>query len=59
MPLPADKYDQDTLMSFEEWKTCGRFVLKGSKMRCRDAVGVPQFSEDQVSEENPDFDWGE
>lgn len=49
-PLPADKYDPDTLMSYQEWKDCGRFVLKGMKSRCRDAVGVPQFSVDQVTD---------
>lgn len=49
-PLPADKYDPDTLMSYQEWKDCGRYVLKGMKSRCRDAVGVPQFSADQVTD---------
>ena len=48
-PLPADKYDPDTLMSYQEWKDAGFFILKGSKSRCRDASGVCQFSKDQTT----------
>jgi hypothetical protein len=48
-PLPADKYDPDTLMSWQEWKDAGYFILKGSRSRCRDAVGVCLFSIDQTT----------
>lgn len=47
--LPANEYDEETLMSFQEWKDVGYFVLKGARMRCRDAMGVPQFSKDQTT----------
>jgi hypothetical protein len=52
-PLPADKYDQDTLMEYKEWKDAGYCVMKGMKSRCRDAAGACLFSADQVTELKP------
>jgi hypothetical protein len=52
-PLPADKYDPDTLMEYKEWKDAGYCVMKGMKSRCRDAAGACLFSADQVTELKP------
>lgn len=48
-PLPADEYDSDTLMSYQEWKDAGYYVLKGSKSRERDCLGICHFSIDQTT----------
>lgn len=53
--LGADEYDEETLMSFQEWKDAGFWVLKGSRARCIDAVGVHQFSKDQTTAVNKEF----
>ena len=47
--LPADQYDSDTLMSYQEWQDAGRYICKGSKSRTRDAVGMCLFSIDQTT----------
>lgn len=35
-------------MSYEEWVQCGYYVSKGEKSEIRDALGVPQFTIEQV-----------
>ena len=39
---------EDTCASFDEWKICGYWVLKGSKSYFQDIMGVPQFTIEQV-----------
>lgn len=40
-------------MSFEEWSASGYKIKKGSKSRLRDAMGLPQFTSDQVVRYEP------
>ena len=40
--------DEDSCMSFDEWKSCGYFVKKGSKSQFTDVLGIPQFTKEQV-----------
>ncbi len=39
---------EDTALDWDEWKSSGYIVKKGSKSRVRDPLGVPQFMADQV-----------
>ena len=56
LPSPAaaariayrNSLDEDSCMSFDEWKACGFFVKKGSKSQFTDALGIPQFTKEQV-----------
>ena len=38
----------DTCMSYDEWISCGYFIAKGEKSEFRDALGIPQFTIEQV-----------
>jgi hypothetical protein len=40
--------DEESCMSFSEWKSAGYFVKKGSKSFFQDALGIPQFTKEQV-----------
>jgi hypothetical protein len=40
--------EEDTALSFHEWKAHGFIVLRGSKSRFRDIAGIPQFTARQV-----------
>jgi hypothetical protein len=42
------KLSEETAMSFEEWNNCGYVVVKGEKSEIRDALGIPQFTKEQV-----------
>lgn len=46
---PPPKLTEETAMSFEEWKAWGAWVKKGSKAYIRDALGIPQFTKEQVT----------
>ena len=39
---------EDTAMSFQEWSDAGYKIIKGSKSKFRDILGVSQFTIDQV-----------
>ena len=39
---------EDTCCSFDEWKAAGYWIKKGSKSMFQDALGVPQFTIEQV-----------
>jgi hypothetical protein len=41
-------FEEDTAMSFQEWSDAGFLIMKGAKSEFRDAMGVPQFTRDQV-----------
>jgi hypothetical protein len=40
---------EDTCCSYEEWKNAGYFVKSGAKSQYRDALGIPQFTIEQVA----------
>jgi hypothetical protein len=40
---------EETCCSFEEWKSCGYWINKGSKSVFTDPLGVPQFTKEQVT----------
>ena len=40
--------DEDSCCSFDEWRESGFMVVKGSKSYFNDALGVPQFTKEQV-----------
>jgi hypothetical protein len=40
--------DEDSCMSFHEWKLCKHFVKKGAKSHFKDILGIPQFTKEQV-----------
>lgn len=40
--------DEDSCLSFDEWKACGYFIKKGAKSQFTDALGLPQFTKEQV-----------
>jgi hypothetical protein len=40
---------EETAMSFQEWSDCGYTVVKGEKSEIRDALGIPQFTKEQVT----------
>lgn len=39
---------EDTCCSFNEWKAAGYWVKKGAKSHFTDALGIPQFTIEQV-----------
>jgi hypothetical protein len=41
--------DEDSCCSFDEWRQAGFVVVKGSKSFFKDALGVPQFTKEQVT----------
>lgn len=43
-----ERLSEDTCASFDEWKSCGYWILKGSKSHFTDILGVPQFTIEQV-----------
>jgi hypothetical protein len=45
----------DTAMSWDEWKEAGFHVIKGQKSHLRDALGVPQFTEQQVEPDRGNY----
>lgn len=53
LPLPESGDIEDSAMSFDEWKSAGYTVKKGSKFHCTDILGVPQFILTQVQRTNP------
>lgn len=40
--------NEDTCLSFDEWKACGYFIKKGAKSQFQDLLGIPQFTKEQV-----------
>jgi hypothetical protein len=44
-----DSLDEDSCCSFTEWKSAGYWVKKGSKSYFTDALGIPQFTKEQVT----------
>ena len=40
--------EEDSAMSFQEWKDAGFIVNKGAKSTIRDIDGIPQFTSGQV-----------
>ena len=54
MPHPPESGDEDdTALSFDEWKAAGWCVKKGERSECTDVLGVPQFTRLQVRKNNP------
>jgi len=45
-----DTLTEDTCLSFDEWKDAGYWVRKGARSVFKDALGVPQFTIEQVLE---------
>lgn len=43
---------EDTEMSYEEWKACGFYIIKGSKCVGWSVDGYAQFTADQVRRYN-------
>lgn len=41
--------DEDSCCSFSEWKSAGYWVKKGSKSYFTDALGISQFTKEQVT----------
>ena len=41
--------DEDSCCSFQEWKNARYWVKKGSKSYFTDALGIPQFTKEQVT----------
>jgi hypothetical protein len=41
--------DEDSCMSFDEWKLARYWIKKGEKSYFTDALGVPQFTKEQVT----------
>lgn len=39
---------EDSAMSFQEWKDAGYVINKGAKSQIRDIDGIPQFTKNQV-----------
>ena len=54
-----DDIDEDSAMSWDEWRDCDCFVKKGQKSRIRDILGKPQFTKDQVRYTGDDEDVAE
>lgn len=52
-PPPESGDEDDTALSFEEWKACGWCVKKGERSEMTDILGVPQFTRSQVRKDNP------
>lgn len=44
---------EHTAMSYEEWVQCGYYICKGETSEIRDALGVPQFTIEQVKKKSP------
>jgi len=40
--------DEDSCLSFDEWKACGYWIKKGAKSHFTDILGIPQFTKEQV-----------
>ena len=40
--------DEDSCLSFDEWKACGYFIKKGARSHFTDIDGIPQFTKEQV-----------
>ena len=53
LPAPDSKNEEDTALSFDEWKEAGFGVKKGEKSGLTDINGVPQFLRAQVRRINP------
>jgi hypothetical protein len=53
LPAPESGDEDDSALSFDEWKACGYTVKKGQKFHCTDINGVPQFLRAQVHRINP------
>ena len=52
-PPPESGDEDDTMLSFDEWKECGWSVKKGEKCAGFDPLGIPQFTRNQVRRLNP------
>ena len=56
-PPPAESGDEDdTQLSFDEWKACGWVVKKGEKAAGFSIDGLPQFTRKQVKKINPGWE---
>jgi hypothetical protein len=53
LPAPESGDEEDTALSFDEWKACGWAVKKGEKSQLQDIHGMPQFTRSQVRRYNP------
>ena len=54
-PAPESGDEEDTAMSFDEWKACGWSVKKGERAHGFDLLGTPQFLRTQVRKTNPSW----
>jgi len=52
-PIPESGDNEDSALSFEEWKDAGWSVMKGEKFHHCDINGTPQFLRTQVRKINP------
>jgi hypothetical protein len=52
-PAPESGDEDDTALSFEEWKDSGWSVREGEKAKIFSIEGIPQFTRDQVRKINP------
>jgi hypothetical protein len=57
VPPPAESgLEEDTALSFDEWKAQGWAVKKGSKATRFGMDGSPEFTRSQVRKNNPSWD---
>ena len=54
-PPPESGDEDDTALSFDEWKDSGFSVRKGEKCQSFDVLGIPQFTRLQVQKTNPSW----
>ena len=55
-PAPESGDEDDTALSFDEWKAAGWCVKKGEKTALFSIEGIPQFTRLQVRKNNPAWD---
>ena len=53
LPKPESGNIDDSAMSFDEWSNIGYHVKKGERSELSDALGIPQFTMNQVRKINP------
>lgn len=53
LPAPESGNEDDSALSFDEWKEAGYTIKKGEKSQISDIQGIPQFTRLQVRKTNP------
>lgn len=55
--MPESGDEEDSCLSFQEWKDCGWSVMKGQKANSFDLTGIAQFTRNQVTKINEVQPW--